>query len=74
MLCTWKNIVSEGYRGRGAEGVYSVHNESTAHLNMEFNKLLCAISVQIWSIFYLDKVKMFKRFNSFWNIPDSADV
>lgn len=61
MLCTWMNIVSEGYHGREVEGAYSVHNESTAHLNMEFNKLLCAISVHIWSIFYLDKVKMFQR-------------
>lgn len=35
--------------------------ENTVHLNMEFNELLCAFSIHIWSIFYLDKVKMFKR-------------
>lgn len=40
MLCTWKNIVSERYHERGAKGVYSVHNENTVHLNMEFNELI----------------------------------
>lgn len=61
MLCIWKNIVSEGYYGRGVEGVYSVYNESIVYLNMEFNKLFCVIFVYIWLIFYFDKVKMFKR-------------
>lgn len=61
MLCIWMNIVSEGYYGRGVEGVYNVYNENIVYLNMEFNKLFCVIFVYIWLIFYFDKVKMFKR-------------
>lgn len=61
MLCIWMNIVSEGYYGRGVEGVYNVYNENIVYLNMEFNKLFCVILVYIWLIFYFDKVKMFKR-------------
>lgn len=61
MLCIWMNIVSEGYYGRGVEGVYNVYNENIVYLNMEFNKLFCVIFVYIWLIFYFNKVKMFKR-------------